>query len=48
MKICQIALIGENTEWVLRGILLYKTDKLILVSTNTTEIIEKANENKER
>ena len=48
MKVCQIALIGENIEWVLKGILLYKTNKLILISTNNSEFIEKVNEIKER
>ena len=48
MKVCQIALIGENIEWVLRGIFIYKTNKLILISTNNSEFIEKANEIKER
>ena len=48
MKVCQIALIGENIEWILKGILLYKTNKLILISTNNSEFIEKANEIKRR
>ena len=48
MKICQIAFIGENIEWVLRGILIYKTNKLILISTNNSKFIEKVKEIKER
>ena len=48
MKICQIAFIGENIEWILRGILINKTNKLILISTNNIEFIEKVMEIKER
>ena len=48
MKVCQIAFIGENIEWILRGILIYKTNKLILISTNNSEFIEKVKEIKER
>ena len=47
-KVCQIALVGQNIEWILKGILLYNTNKLILISTNNPEFIEKIDEVKKR
>lgn len=47
-KVCQIALVGQNIEWILKGILLYQTNKLILISTDSSEIKEKIAEVKKR
>ena len=47
-KICQIALVGQNIEWILKGILLYNTNRLILISTNNIEFIEKIDDVKQR
>ncbi len=43
-KNCQIVTIGENIEWVLRGIALEKVDKLYLIVTNEPEFIKKGDE----
>lgn len=48
MKICQIATIGENIEWIIKGVTSSKVDKLILISTNETHFLEKIKDIKER
>lgn len=47
-KTCQIATIGENIEWIIRGIILFKANKLILISTENSIYLEKINELKKR
>ncbi len=48
MKVCQIATVGENIEWILKGLLLYRANKLVLVSTTDPNFIDKINEIKDR
>jgi len=48
MKICQIATIGENIEWIIKGVTSSKVDKLILISTNDTHFLEKIKDIKHR
>lgn len=48
MKICQIATVGENIEWILKGLILFKTNKLVLISTAELEFTNKIKEIKER
>ena len=48
MKICQIATVGENIEWILKGLLLFRTDKLVLISTSDPKFVMKITEIKER
>lgn len=48
MKVCQIATIGENIEWIFKGLLLCQANKLILVSTNELRFKEKVKEIKKR
>jgi len=48
MKVCQIATVGENIEWVLKGLTLSKVDKLILISTSDSQFVEKITEIKNR
>ncbi len=48
MKVCQIATVGENIEWILRGLLLFKANKLVLVSTTDPEFINKIKDIRER
>lgn len=47
-KVCQIAIIGENIEWVIKGILLFKANKLILISTDDLKFKDKINDLKKR
>lgn len=48
MKVCQIATVGENIEWILKGLLLFRTDKLVLISTSDPKFVMKITEIKER
>ena len=48
MKICQIATVGENIEWIIKGVTCSKVDKLILISTNETHFLEKIKDLKQR
>ncbi len=48
MKICQIATVGENIEWILKGLLVFKANKLVLISTSNPEFITKTQEIKKR
>ena len=48
MKICQIAFIGNNIEWILKGLLIYSTHKLLIISTKDSEYIKKTEEIKTR
>ncbi len=48
MKICQIATVGENIEWILKGLLIFKANKLVLISTSDPEFIKKIQEIKKR
>ena len=47
-KVCQIATIGDNIEWIIKGILLFKTNKLVIVSTKEMKFLDKINEIKKR
>ena len=44
MKICQIATVGENIEWILKGLLIFKANKLVLISTTDPEFTKKIKE----
>ncbi len=48
MKVCQIAIVGENIEWILKGLLLFKANKLVLISTSDPEFTNKIKEIKDR
>ena len=48
MKICQIATIGENIEWIIKGVTSSRVDKLILISSNETRFLEKVKDIKDR
>jgi hypothetical protein len=48
MKVCQIATVGENIEWILKGLLLFETNKLVLISTNEPEFVNKIKNIRER
>ena len=48
MKVCQIATVGENIEWLLKGLLLFKANKLVLISTSDPEFTKKIGEIKKR
>ncbi len=48
LKVCQIATVGENIEWIIKGLLLFKADKLLLISTSDPNFLEKIKEIKER
>ena len=48
MKICQIATIGENVEWIIKGVISSKVDKLVLISTNEKRFLDKINDIKDR
>lgn len=48
MKICQIATIGENIEWIIKGLLLFRANKLIMISTSEPKFIKKIEEVKNR
>ncbi|MFX1457771.1 MAG: hypothetical protein ACFFDB_20575, partial [Promethearchaeota archaeon] len=48
MKVCQIATVGENIEWILKGLLLFKANKLVLISTSDPEFTNKIKEIKDR
>ena len=48
MKICQIATVGENIEWILKGLLLFKANKLVLISTSDPKFTKKIEEIKKR
>ncbi len=41
MKTCQIATVGENIEWILKGLLIFNANKLILISTSNPEFLKK-------
>lgn len=47
-KICQIATVGENIEWIIKGILLFKAHKLTLISTSESKFLDKIKEIKKR
>ena len=40
-KVCQIATLGGNIEWILRGISKNVVDKLCLISTDKEEFVQK-------
>lgn len=48
MNICQIATIGENIEWIIKGVTSSKVDKLVLISTNEKRFLDKINDIKDR
>ena len=48
MKICQIATVGENIEWILKGLLVFKANKLVLISTSDPGFVKKTNDLKDR
>jgi len=48
MKICQIAIVGENIEWILKGLISFRANKLILISTSDPEFVKKINDIKDR
>lgn len=47
MKQCQIALVGENINWITQGVMHYSIQKLILFTTPTEEFRKKAEDIKE-
>ncbi len=48
MRICHIATIGENIEGILKGLLLFKANKLVLISATDFEFKNKIKDIKDR
>jgi len=48
MKTCQFAIVGENIEWILRGLILFRANKLVLISTSEPKFVKKINEIRDR
>jgi len=48
MKTCQIATVGENIEWILKGLFLFRAQKLILISSSDPVFISKIKDIKDK